>query len=94
MNLNNKRDELPVLLSEYRIYFWDVNWDTLIRNRNQYINFIITRLADKGSLAAVQWLKRFCSVEQIAGAVQESRSISESTRRFWKDYAEYIRKCA
>lgn len=79
------------LPSEFKVYFWDVDWDLLNKNIGEYESFIVERLADKGDLKVVVWLKQFYDVRQIAEIIQRSRRVSLMTRLFWTDYARHLR---
>jgi len=62
--------------------FWDTDKSRIDFRQNK--NFIISRLADKGNLAAVNWLKKIYGVKAIKKAVSQSRNVSAKTKSFWR----------
>jgi len=79
--------ELP---EKYKIYFWDVDWEDLKKNPEQYTSFIIARLADKGDVEEVKWLKAHYPEKEIVQSVIEFRFVSAKTKNFWKKYDRNI----
>lgn len=62
--------------------FWDVEPTAL--NPKQNGQFIVARVAEKGTWADVQWLKKQFGVSFIKKAVSNSRNTSAKTKNFWK----------
>ena len=83
----NAISELP---ESFQKYFWDVDWNDLNRHRKQYTSFIVSRLADKGDLEVISWLKSYFDVTEIAACVMQSRSVSRKTRLFWERYGSHV----
>ena len=92
-NLMNKAP-LQNLPKEYKIYFWDVEWDDLQSNTEQYTLFIISRLVDKGDVHVIHWLKQYYSCREIFEVVKKSRTVSTKTRQFWCNYEKFLREGA
>ncbi len=60
---------------------WDVDPSTLDAKHHQ--RFIITRVAEKGTLADVRWLQKTFGTPAIKKAVSASRNTSAKTKNFW-----------
>lgn len=60
-------------------------WDTAAKDIDpkKHKNFIITRVAEKGGLADILWLKKKFGVPVIRRVVAHSRNVSAKTRNFW-----------
>ena len=86
-DIKNYPAEIP---DEFRKYFWDVDWEDLNRNMKRFMPFIVSRIADKGNLQAIAWLKQFLDTTSIAEMVFQSQNISRKTRLFWERYARYV----
>lgn len=70
--------ELPLSLKRY---FWDVDFEKLnILNQRP---FIATRIFESGDVAAVRWLLRYVSREELKDILSESRGISPKSAHFW-----------
>ncbi|MFH1943731.1 MAG: hypothetical protein ABIL68_16640 [bacterium] len=78
----SRTSTIPKLPSEYRIYFWDVAWDVLNRNRKRFELFIVRRLVDKGNSDVIAWLKQFYDVDRIEKMIHID----------WKDIEVYFKK--
>ncbi len=65
-------------------YFWDVNIQDLDLKNNRI--FIIERLLNDGNQAAVQWLFRTYSNQEIKEVVLKSKRLSLKTARCWQNY--------
>ena len=61
---------------------WDIDPRTLDAKRHQ--RFIITRVAEKGTLADVRWLKKKFGIPTIKKNVLTSRNTSVKTKNFWQ----------
>ncbi len=61
---------------------WDVDPKTLDSKRHG--RFIITRVAEKGSLADIRWLQKNFGNPAIKKAVSASRNTSAKTKNFWR----------
>ena len=61
--------------------FWDVDLKGL--DEKKYANFLITRVADKGGLKEVSWLKKKFGKKRIKPTVKNSRNVSLKTKNFW-----------
>lgn len=79
--------ELP---EKYKIYFWDVDWEDLKKDPEHYTPFIIARLADKGDVEQVKWLKAHYPLKKIIQSVVQFRFVSDKTKNFWKNYGKVI----
>jgi len=88
----NEKSIIANLPSEYKNYFWDVDWEDLNTNSERFRNFIISRLVDKGDCETIKWLREYCYVAEIAKIVKSSNNVSAKTRHFWKNYGQFLRK--
>lgn len=61
--------------------FWDIDLKEL--DEKKHANFLISRIADKGGLKEVSWLKKKFGKERIKQAVKNSRNVSSKTKNFW-----------
>lgn len=61
--------------------FWDVSPRTIDSKKNK--DYIITRIAEKGSLHSVKWLRKKYGVKTIKTAIKKSKNISSKTKNFW-----------
>ena len=77
--------EMERLPEHFKKYFWDVNWEDLNRHVNQYQSFIVIRLADKGDIEQIRWLKRQVGYPAVSAIVGASRQVSPKTKQFWKN---------
>lgn len=75
---------------DFKIYFWDVEWEDLNENSQKYKSFIVARLADKGDCEVVKWLKARFSVNEISEIVTGSRTVSKKTCLFWERYGQHV----
>ena len=50
---------------------------------NQYRDFIITRVADKGGLTDLRWLIKTYGKKDIKTAVKKRHNVSSKTKNFW-----------
>ena len=62
--------------------FWDVSAKQIDLEKDK--NYVITRVAEKGKLKDVQWLKKTYGVPTIRRAVKSSRNVSVKTKNFWQ----------
>lgn len=74
----------------YQVYFWDVDWDHLKNHTEQYRTFIIARLADKGDIKQIKWLKSYFTAMEILQSVTKFSFVSAKTKNFWKQYVKNI----
>ncbi len=71
------------LPEDLRTAFWDVAFDDLDDQRDR--DFAVSRIAEYGADAAVRWLWRNYSEEEIAGALERRRSVlSARTLSLWR----------
>ncbi|MBI2437029.1 MAG: hypothetical protein HYV41_04805 [Candidatus Magasanikbacteria bacterium] len=61
---------------------WDVDIKTIDVEKHQ--SFLITRLAEKGGLKEIQWLRKTYGDTCIARRVAVSKNVSKKTKNFWK----------
>ncbi len=84
-----KQGSVKIKLPEsYRIFFWDVDWSDLKKNADHFVPFIIARLADKGDVEQVRWLKANFSIHEIVNSVKAFRFVSAKTLTYWSRYAK------
>jgi hypothetical protein len=62
-------------------FFWDVDFERLSVNDSSH--FIISRLMEHGDEAALRFLLRTYTREELLGTLKTSRSISRRSRKFW-----------
>ncbi len=62
---------------------WDVPQAEKI-DIKKYQGFIITRVAEKGGWADIQWLKKTYGVAAIRRVVARSRNVGKKTKNYWK----------
>ena len=73
-----KNKHLPESLKPF---FWDVDFENLSVKESSH--FIISRLMEHGDEAALRFLLRACSRQELRETLQTSRSISRRSRKFW-----------
>ena len=61
--------------------FWDVELKNIDPIHHQ--NFLITRIAEKGRLEDVLWLRKQFSSAVIQKVLNKSKNITAKTRNFW-----------
>ncbi|MBI5621805.1 hypothetical protein HY933_03010 [Candidatus Falkowbacteria bacterium] len=61
---------------------WDVDPARLDQHKDK--QFLITRLADKGSWQDIVWLRKKYSLAEIKRSVRHSRNVSPKTKNFWR----------
>jgi hypothetical protein len=61
--------------------FWDIDPRTLDLRRNA--RFIIGRVLDYGDAAAVNWLRRNYSEDEIRSVVAQARGLAHKTLAYW-----------
>lgn len=71
-----------ILNQSLKNLFWDVDFRHL--DEKKHAGFLITRVADKGGLKDVLWLKRKFGKNRIKRAVLSSRNVSAKTKNFWQ----------
>ncbi len=80
-------ERLPEFL---RPLFWDVDFDRLrVPGHERYI---IERILELGDDAAVRWMFRRFSQDQIVQTLRRSRSLSRKSALFWADILNVPRK--
>ncbi|MBI5230070.1 MAG: hypothetical protein HY981_02100 [Candidatus Magasanikbacteria bacterium] len=62
--------------------FWDVSPRMVNTKKNK--EFIITRIAEKGTMRGVEWLKKKYGWRAIKEAVKKSKNVSLKTKNFWR----------
>jgi len=62
--------------------FWDVDLKEIVEKKHR--NFLITRIAEKGRLSDVLWLKKRFSHSVIKRIVSKSKNTSNKTKNFWQ----------
>lgn len=75
---SKKNKHLPKSLKPF---FWDVDFENLSVKESSH--FIISRLMEHGDEAALRFLLRACSRQELRETLQTSRSISRRSRKFW-----------
>lgn len=70
-----------ILPKSIKKLFWDT--DTRGLKKKKSSGFVISRVADKGGLADVKWLKKKFGKKAIKHAVAHSRNVSLKTKNFW-----------
>lgn len=70
---------LPSFLQRF---FWDTHFETIDRERNK--NYIIARLLELGDEAAIAWLVRHYSQNDLRQMVLTGRDLSPKSRHYWK----------
>lgn len=71
MNMNNALKNL----------FWDVDIKQL--DPKKHANFLITRIAEKGGVKSVDWLKKTFGKSKIRQVVKSSKNVSAKTKNYW-----------
>jgi hypothetical protein len=61
---------------------WDVDVKSLETTKHK--RFLISRITEKGSWQAVQWLKKQYTLVDIKRTVASSKNTSARTKNFWK----------
>lgn len=74
-----KKQRLPRYLHQF---FWDVVAGQIDLHRHS--EYVIARLLEYGDLAAIQWLLRAYTRQEIAKVVKQSRQLSRKTANFWR----------
>lgn len=69
-----------VIPKNFKKMFWDIDVKTL-ENKNS--DFVITRLAEKGSLDAGRWLLKTFGKRKVKNTVKRSRNVSIKSKNFW-----------
>jgi hypothetical protein len=64
--------------------FWDIDPRTLDLRRNA--RFIIRRVLDYGDAAAVNWLRRNYSDDDIRSVVAQPRGLARKTLAYWNQH--------
>lgn len=70
---------LPTFLKSV---FWDVSSKEIDLEKDK--NYVIARIAEKGKLKDVQWMKKTYGVPAIRRVVKNSRNVSLKTKNFWQ----------
>jgi len=60
---------------------WDVDAKKL--DAKKHADFLIARIADKGGMKELQWLKKKFGKNKIRSVVKKSRNVSRKTKVFW-----------
>jgi hypothetical protein len=71
-----------MLPSTLKRFFWDIPFNAIDRAANK--NYIISRILELGDEAAVAWLLRYYSWNDVYRVVMTSRGLSEKSRNYWK----------
>ncbi len=61
---------------------WDVDSKTL--RKIQHKSFMITRIAEKGTIRAVMWLRKTYTLRDIKKIVARSNNVSDKTKNYWR----------
>jgi hypothetical protein len=80
---NYNRKGLP---EQLRSFFWDADFQHLSVERSSY--FIISRLMEHGDEAAVRFLLKTYSQEEMIHVLKNSRSLSRRSRGFWRIFLD------
>jgi hypothetical protein len=80
-----KQQKVP---SEYKKYFWDVDFDKLDLQNNR--KFILERLLNFGTFETFHWIFNTFSSDEARNLVNERglHSLSKNSFYFWKKIAE------
>ena len=62
-------------------FFWDVDFSKLFAEESSY--FIISRLMEHGDEAAMRFLIKTYSRDEMIHVLKNSRSLSKRSRKFW-----------
>ncbi len=62
--------------------FWDIDLKEL--DEKKHADFLVVRIADKGGLEEVSWLKKKFGKNKIKQIVRNSRNVSAKTKNFWQ----------
>lgn len=73
-----------MLPSEYKRFFWDVDFAALDRRAHQ--RYIIERLLEVGDLPAVRWLLASYASPDIIDVITHTRSLSPRSATLWALY--------
>ncbi len=65
-----------------RKILWDIEPASLHAKKHK--SFLIARIAEKGTLADIQWLKKRFGLNAIRLVVQKNKNTSPRTKNFWK----------
>lgn len=65
-----------------RPLLWDVDPATLKKDKNK--SFMITRIAEKGTMRAVTWLRDTYTLRDIKRIVGRSNNVSDKTKNYWR----------
>ncbi|MCX7735623.1 MAG: hypothetical protein N2319_02815 [Candidatus Kapabacteria bacterium] len=82
--MNEKEVNNQKLPEEFRVYFWDCDFDNL--DFNQYKFFVIERLLRYGNDNSIKWLFKNVSEMEIKEVVDKSRDLDPKTKNFWNIY--------
>lgn len=63
-------------------FFWDTPVESIDRDTNK--NYIIARILELGDEAAVEWLGRQYSKNDLRKVVRTSRSLSPKSSNYWR----------
>jgi hypothetical protein len=63
-------------------FFWDTPFEAIDRNANK--SYIISRLLELGDEAAIAWLQRHYSRDDLRRVTTTSRDLSQKSRNYWK----------
>jgi hypothetical protein len=61
--------------------FWDVDVKQL--DEKKQADFLIVRIAEKGGIKEVNWLKKKYNKSRIKRVVKNSRNVSAKTKNYW-----------
>lgn len=71
------------LPEDLRTFFWDVSFDDLDDRRDR--DFVVSRIAEYGTDAAIRWLREKYSEGEIAEALERRQSeLSARTLSLWR----------
>lgn len=65
-----------------KLVFWDVSSKQIDLEKDK--NYVITRIAEKGKLKDVRWMKKRYGVPAIRLAIKKSKNASLKTKNFWQ----------
>ena len=74
--------ETGTLPRELHRFFWDT--DATALDIKADASYIIARLLEYGTIAAVQWLQKAYPTKKIVTVLLQSRSVSSKSRNFWE----------
>ncbi|OGM33749.1 hypothetical protein A3D00_04100 [Candidatus Woesebacteria bacterium RIFCSPHIGHO2_02_FULL_38_9] len=73
-----KHTKLP---ESFRGYFWDVDFDSLDKNKHSFL--VIKRVLDRGKTQDIRWLLDNYSKTKIKKVILTTKDLSRATGIFW-----------